>query len=130
MMLCVLLPNRSMLAGLANNMQMIVVSETGFREHFPRMQKFYDRTSPIISVLEANVGSLTKLRLFYSGLMRNDHFPEEIKGSPANRNAIHQFERELDEIVDEFKHQISKLNRCEKTIADLRDLVSFLPSQR
>lgn len=86
------------------------------------MQKFNDRTVPFIPILEANVASLTRLRQFYLDQINNKDLPPGIKLSASN--VVSLFEMELSCIVDELRLQISKLKQIEKTVADLKDVVS------
>ena len=53
----------------------------------------------------------------------NENFPTEIRRSAAD--TVGQFEKQLSEVIDELRLQISKLKQVEKIVADLKDLVGF-----
>ena len=90
--------------------------------HIQDLQYWLDKTSEAIMVLEANVDVISALQRFYFSLRENKDFPDNLKQN--NADDITSFNAQLDEIISDFRMQISRTKLLVNIIRDRKELVS------
>lgn len=89
--------------------------------HIQDLQYWLDKTSEAIMVLEANVDVISALQRFYFSLRENKDFPDILKQNSADD--ITSFNAQLDEIISDFRMQISRAKLLANIIRDRKELV-------
>ena len=99
----------------------------GHQEYQPRhiqeLQRWTDDANEVVMVLESNCDVMTSLRSYYEGLRDNADFPLK---SPCN-NDIRYFAAQVDDMIYDFRMQISRAKLLVKIVSDRKELVSVLP---
>ena len=86
------------------------------------LQYWQDKTSEAVMVLEANEGVLSSIRRFYVSLEALRDFPQKLKDE-CNDDVL-SFTTHLDDIIYDFKMQISRAKLLIGIISDRKELVS------
>ena len=89
--------------------------------HIQELQRWKDRASEALMILEANVNVITALQKFYTTLKTNPAFSSTLKG--AFREDINKFVANLDEINDELRNYALRARLLVGIISDRKELV-------
>lgn len=89
-------------------------------QHIQNLQRWADKANEVIMVLESNADVMTSLRLYYEGLKDNAGFTLKSQCS----GDISSFSARVEDIVYDFKMQISRAKLLVKIIGDRKELVS------
>jgi hypothetical protein len=93
-------------------------------QHFQDLQRWEDKTNKVIMDLEANVDVMSSLCRFYNGLKGNKDIPAGLKDGCASD--IVRFAAQIDDMIYDFKTQISRAKLLVKITSDRKELVSCL----
>ena len=89
--------------------------------HIQEMQRWADKANEIIMVLESNVDVMTSLRLYYEALKENPDFP--LKSECGDD--IRSFAAQVNDIISDFKMQISRAKLLVRIVNDRKELVNL-----
>ena len=90
--------------------------------HIQDLQYWLDKTNEAMMVLEANVDVISALQRFYFSLRESKDYPDILKQNSADD--ITSFNAQLDEIINDFRMQISRAKLLANIIRDRKELVS------
>ena len=92
-------------------------------QHLQDLQRQEDKTNEVIMVLEANVDVMRSMCKFYNGLRSNRDIDQALKDKLALD--ISTFTAQIDDMISDFKMQISRANLLVKITKDRKELVSL-----
>lgn len=93
--------------------------------HIQELQRWKDRASEVVMVLEANISVITSIQRLYITLKSNRDFPKILRQDRTED--IKRFTANLNEIIGGLKMHVTQANLLVTIIGDRKELVSFFP---
>ncbi|KAL2405853.1 hypothetical protein ABEF95_000939 [Exophiala dermatitidis] len=90
-------------------------------EHVQHLQRWQDKTSEVIMVLEANVDIMTSLRRFYDGLRINKDVPPSLKDGCDLE--IANFTASIEDMISDLQMQVARAKLLVKITNDRKEMV-------
>ena len=88
--------------------------------HIQDLQRWADKANEVIMVLESNADVMASLRSYYQTLRKNQDFPLRA----GCGDTIQAFAAQVDDMIYDFKMQISRARLLVKIVNDRKELVS------
>ena len=90
--------------------------------HVQELQRWTDDANQVVMVLESNCDVMTSLRSYYEGLKDNADFPLK----STCKNDVRHFAAQVDDMIYNFRMQISRAKLLVKIVSDRKELVRVL----
>ncbi|KAK2765344.1 hypothetical protein FQN54_008190 [Arachnomyces sp. PD_36] len=91
--------------------------------HIQELQSWLDKVNEAVMAMESNVDVISALRKFYANLLARKDFPALLK--KENEDDLIAFDGQLDDIINDFKMQLSRARLLAGITRDRKDLRSI-----